>query len=96
VGIETPSGWLRPRARLVPGLGDDRVNAERWWYPERPAGSLFGLHESNVSMHLEASLDDCDPAYGTLPFRVARCRLVPEPNDSVASAQGADREAAHG
>ena len=53
------------------------MNAERWWYPERDgaAPDLFGLWESNVNAHVAAELDACDPAYGTLPFRVARCRV---------------------
>jgi anaerobic selenocysteine-containing dehydrogenase len=94
VRIETPRGHLRQRARLVPGLGEDRVNAERWWFPERAAASptLFGLHEANVNMHLEADLDACDPAYGTLPFRVARCQVVPE---RVAFEADQAREATH-
>ena len=77
VRLEAPHGAFRQRAHLVAGLGDDRVNAERWWYPEREAAepSLFGFWASNVNGFLEADLEACDPAYGTLPFRVARCRI---------------------
>ncbi len=81
VRIETPRGRLRQRARLVPGLGPNVVNAERWWYPEREGAepSLFGFWESNVSAYTEDDLDLCDPAYGTWPFRVAYCRIEREP-----------------
>jgi thiosulfate reductase/polysulfide reductase chain A len=76
--IETPTGSVRQRARLVPGLGTDRVNAERWWYPEGPAShpELFGVAVSNVNAVTDDDLDLCDPAYGALPYRVARCRVA--------------------
>lgn len=80
VRISTPRGTLRQRARLVSGLGADRVNAERWWYPER-AGTvptLFGFWESNVGAYVDDDPDLCDPAYGAWPFRVARCRIEKE------------------
>jgi len=91
VWIVTPHGRLRQRARLLAGLGEDRVNAERWWYPEQDGAALLGLRETNVNLHLEAALEDCDPAYGTLPFRVARCRLELEgvacPDERVPSSE---------
>jgi thiosulfate reductase / polysulfide reductase chain A len=77
VRIVTADGEIHQRACLTPGLGDDRVSAERWWYPERPgaAPGLFGVLESNVNAHLGHDLDACDPAYGALPFRNAYCRI---------------------
>jgi hypothetical protein len=80
VRLETPRGSFRQRARLVPGLALDAVNAERWWYPEREGAEpgLFGFWESNVSAYTEDDLDLCDPAYGNWPFRVARCRIARE------------------
>lgn len=77
--IITPAGEIRQRVSLVPNLGIDRVNAERWWYPERDgaAPNHFGVLESNVNSYTQAPLDQCDPAYGALPYRDARCRLEP-------------------
>ena len=59
VRLETPRGSFRQRARLVPGLALDAVNAERWWYPEREGAEpgLFGFWESNVSAYTEDDLD---------------------------------------
>jgi anaerobic selenocysteine-containing dehydrogenase len=78
VRIETPRGAFRQRARLLPGLPADVVNAERWWYPEREgaAPTLYGFWESNVSAYTEDDPALCDPAYGNWPFRVARCRIA--------------------
>jgi anaerobic selenocysteine-containing dehydrogenase len=77
VRIVTPAGEVRQRVRVVPGLGADRVSAERWWYPERngAAPSLFGVLDANVNAYTSSDLDDCDPAYGGLPFRNAHCRI---------------------
>lgn len=78
VRIETPRGAIYQRARLVPDLGTDVVNAERWWYPEREgrAPALYGFWESNVSAYTEDDPALCDPAYGAWPFRVAVCRIA--------------------
>lgn len=80
--VETPAGSVRQRARLVPGLGVDRVNAERWWYPEGPDShpALFGVTTSNVNAVTDDDLDLCDPAYGALPYRVASCRIARAPD----------------
>jgi hypothetical protein len=78
--ITTPAGTLCQRAHFVPGLGLDRVSAERWWYPERPRSepSLGGFWESNVNAYVTDDLDACDPASGAWPFRVARCTVERE------------------
>ena len=70
-------GEIVQRAHLVPGLGPDRVSAERWWYPEREGTlpTLFNVRESNVNAHTSTDGADCDHAYGGLPFRNARCRI---------------------
>ena len=77
IWIETPSGRVRQRARISPGLHPSVVNAERWWYPERPGEEpeLYGLWESNINAYTEDDPDLCDPAYGSWPFRLGRCRL---------------------
>lgn len=77
VRVITPGGEIRQRAHLVEGLGEDRVCAERWWYPERPGvmPELFGALETNVNAHTSNELDNCDPAYGGLPYRNAFCRI---------------------
>lgn len=79
VRIITPRGAIRQRAVLVPGLGADRVSAERWWYPERklPGPDRFDVLGSNVNSLTANDLDLCDPAYGALPYRVAHCRIEP-------------------
>ena len=78
VCLETVWGSVRQRARFAPGLGTDRVNAERWWYPEGDGTypSLFGFGETNVNAVTSCDLDGCDPAYGALPYRIARCRIA--------------------
>jgi anaerobic selenocysteine-containing dehydrogenase len=75
--IVTRDGEIVQRAHLVPGLGSDRVSAERWWYPEREGAlpALFDVRESNANAHTSADGADCDQAYGGLPFRNARCRI---------------------
>jgi thiosulfate reductase/polysulfide reductase chain A len=85
VRIVTPTGEIRQRARLVPGLGSDRVSAERWWYPERDGTTpkLFDVLDSNVNAHTSSDLDRCDPAYGGLPYREARCRVERTSNAST-------------
>jgi thiosulfate reductase/polysulfide reductase chain A len=75
VRIVTPTGEIRQRARLVPGLGADRVSAERWWYPERDGARLFDALASNANAYTSSDLDRCDPAYGGLPYREAHCRV---------------------
>jgi thiosulfate reductase/polysulfide reductase chain A len=87
VRITTPRGSFRQRARMVPGLGRDRVNAERWWYPERPGAepTYFGLWESNVNAYTEDDLELCDPIFGALPYRLARCRIARERQETHAS-----------
>jgi thiosulfate reductase/polysulfide reductase chain A len=75
VKIETPRGSVRQRAKIVVGLGADRVNAERWWYPEQSSETLHGVLQSNVNAVTDGALELCDPAYGGLPYRVARCRI---------------------
>jgi anaerobic selenocysteine-containing dehydrogenase len=77
VRIVTPDGEVEQRARLVAGLGEDRVSGERWWYPERKGAlpELFGALASNVNAYTDNELDTCDPAYGALPYRNARCRI---------------------
>ena len=37
--------------------------------------SLFDVCGSNVNAHTSSDSDDCDQAYGGLPFRNARCRI---------------------
>ena len=75
--IITRDGEIVQRAHLVPGLGSDRVSAERWWYPEREGAlpALFNVRESNANAHTSTDSGDCDQAYGGLPFRNARCRI---------------------
>jgi len=75
--ITTPEGEIVQRACLVPGLGCDRISAERWWYPEREGAipALFNVRESNVNSYTSPDSADCDQAYGGLPFRNARCRV---------------------
>jgi anaerobic selenocysteine-containing dehydrogenase len=75
--ITTSNGSFVQRARLAEGLGRDRVNAERWWYPERaaPEPGLFGFWSSNVNAYTDDDAALCDPAFGALPYRVARCRI---------------------
>ena len=75
--IITRDGEIVQRAHLVPGLGSDRVSAERWWYPEREGTlpALFNVRESNANAHTSTDSGDCDQAYGGLPFRNARCRI---------------------
>jgi anaerobic selenocysteine-containing dehydrogenase len=77
VRIVTSDGEIHQRVRLVPGLGADRVSAERWWYPERDGTrpTLYGVLESNVNAYTGGELDRCDPVYGGLPYREARCRV---------------------
>jgi anaerobic selenocysteine-containing dehydrogenase len=77
IRIVTPTGEIRQRARLVDGLGADRVSAERWWYPERDgtAPRLFDVLDSNANAYTSGDLDRCDPAYGGLPYREAFCRV---------------------
>ncbi|MDX6599759.1 MAG: hypothetical protein QOE87_3646 [Gaiellales bacterium] len=79
VRITTPRGSFRQRARLLPGLVGDRVNAERWWYPEQAGEqpTYFGFWESNVNAYTDDELELCDPIYGALPYRLARCRIEP-------------------
>jgi anaerobic selenocysteine-containing dehydrogenase len=80
--IETERGAIRQRATFTPGLGRDRVSAERWWYPEHdgPAPALFGYPEANVNAVTSCDLDACDPAYGALPYRIANCRISRAPD----------------
>lgn len=82
--IETEHGSIRQRATFVPGFGTDRISAERWWYPERKGSSpdLFGYPEANVNAVTTCDLDACDPAYGALPYRIARCRIERAPEQS--------------
>ncbi|HXG36946.1 MAG TPA: molybdopterin dinucleotide binding domain-containing protein, partial [Dehalococcoidia bacterium] len=77
VWVETPSGKVRQRAKLSPGLHPQLIVAERWWYPERKGEEpdLYGLWESNINAYTEDDPDLCDPAYGNWPFRLGRCRV---------------------
>jgi anaerobic selenocysteine-containing dehydrogenase len=81
VRIVTPDGAVYQRAHLVPALGEDRVSAERWWYPEQDgtAPRLFGALESNVNSYTAYGVESCDPAYGALPYRNASCRIERAP-----------------
>jgi len=79
VRIVTAGGRVRQRVRVVRGLGADRVSAERWWYPEQDGVQppLFGVLDTNVNAHTSVAFEDCDQAYGGLPYRNVRCRIEP-------------------
>lgn len=71
--VETRLG----RVRLTTALHPRTVDAERWWYPERPATDPdpYGVMATNVNLLLDDDPDLCDPAYGSWPYRVARCNV---------------------
>jgi anaerobic selenocysteine-containing dehydrogenase len=96
--ITTPAGTLRQRAHFIPGLGLDRISAERWWYPERPLSepSLGGFWESNVNAYVRDDLDACDPAYGAWPFRVARCNVERDHDNTVSDSCQAQSNSQNG
>jgi thiosulfate reductase / polysulfide reductase chain A len=77
VWIESPRGRVQQRAQLTDRLHPAMVEAERWWYPERPGAEpeLFGVLESNVNALTDDDPAQCDQAYGSWPFRLGRCRL---------------------
>ena len=75
VRVITPRGEIKQRASVVSDLPADRVNAERWWWPEGDVRNAYGVLESNVNAWTANDLDACDPAYGALPYRVARCSI---------------------
>jgi hypothetical protein len=37
--------------------------------------TYFGFWESNVNAYTDDELELCDPIYGALPYRLARCRI---------------------
>jgi len=78
VWIESPTGRVRQRLRVTSDVHPRVVDAERWWYPERPGPEpdLFGVFESNVNVLTDDSPDLCDPAHGSWPFRMGRCRVL--------------------
>lgn len=78
IWIETQAGRVRQRAKISPGLYPQLVVAERWWYPERRGEEpeLYGIWESNINAYTEDDPELCDPAYGSWPFRLGRCKVA--------------------
>ena len=78
ISIETPTGSVRHVARLNETLHPRVVQADRWWYPERPGHDpeLYGLRETNINMCTDDDPAQCDPMMGTWLLRGLPCRLV--------------------
>jgi anaerobic selenocysteine-containing dehydrogenase len=77
VWIETPLGKIRQRLEVSDTIPLGTVDTERWWYPEwDPTDSvLYGVMESNANALASDEPEQCDRAYGTWPYRFARCSL---------------------
>ena len=78
VGIETPIGTVRQRARITDIVGPRVVQADRWWYPELSAKDpvFFGLWETNINVCTDGDPVGCDPVMGSWALRAVPCRLV--------------------
>jgi anaerobic selenocysteine-containing dehydrogenase len=75
--LENSRGRVRQRVAVTEHVAPGVVEAERWWYPERPGAEpeLFGVLESNVNLLTDDAPDRCDPAHGSWPFRLGWCRV---------------------
>ena len=85
ITIETPIGSVQHVAHLDETLHPRVVQADRWWYPERPgeAPDLYGLWETNINVCTDDDPAQCDPTMGTWLLRGLPCRLVkPERTES--------------
>ena len=68
---------FRQRLELSDTIPLGTVDSERWWYPEWDSSDpvLYGVMESNANVLASDELEHCDQAYGTWPYRFARCNI---------------------
>jgi anaerobic selenocysteine-containing dehydrogenase len=77
VYIETPLGRVKQVAKIMPGMQEDMINAEGYWYyPEKPEEEpyLLGVWDSNINAIISDEYEDCDFA-GDNPFRACLCKI---------------------
>jgi len=75
VWIVTPTGRIRQRVHLSPGMDPRVVSASYgWWFPERGEASLFGWNESNLNLLTDFGRG-VDPLVGSTNLRCLPCRL---------------------
>ena len=80
VGIRTPSGEVRARARLRDTLAPDVVAAQHGWWQHCEALGLPGYPASGAgSANVNLVIDDADsdPISGSAPHRSYLCEIAP-------------------
>jgi anaerobic selenocysteine-containing dehydrogenase len=78
IGIETPIGIVRQKARITDIVGPRVVQADRWWYPERSGSEpvFFAFWETNINVCTDDNPEGSDPVMGSWTLRGMPCRLI--------------------
>ena len=76
VWIETPTGRIRQKAKLIDGIHPRVIcNQHAWWYPERE-GPDYGVWESNLNVITRNDRGQgFDPIYGGPQLRGFLCKI---------------------
>jgi hypothetical protein len=78
-------GRVKQVARLTETIHPQVIQADRWWYPERPGGApaLYSFWETNINVCTDDDLASCDPVMGSWLLRGLPCRLTKVESDEM-------------
>lgn len=86
VRIETASGAIRQRARLVESMHPRMVDAQHgWWFPERRESdeAPFDCLSSNANVLVRDDPEHCAPGTGAWQQTAIPCRILPEDGSAI-------------